>query len=105
MTRDEAKKHIEEICGKGWLPLVDKAFDRLPTGVTIRCAFQKYGRLEFDIEPWDDPYKNGYLLDIAYESEAMCEVCGEAASEQIVDGWVTTLCDPHFVELSGGVIR
>ena len=99
MTRDEAKKQIEEICGKGWLPLVDKAFDRLPPGVTIECAFQKYGQLRFDTTPQDETYKK-YLFDIAEESEAMCEVCGEAASEQIVDGWITTVCELHFAELS-----
>ncbi|WP_394537687.1 hypothetical protein PRJ39_16490 [Lysobacter enzymogenes] len=99
MTLDEARQHIEVHCGKGWLPLVDKAFDRLPPGLTIACAFQKYGRLKFDTTARDEAYDE-YLSDIADESAAMCEVCGEAASEQIVDGWVTTLCDPHFAELS-----
>ncbi|MFK3651032.1 hypothetical protein ACI2IY_21735 [Lysobacter enzymogenes] len=51
MTRDEAKQWIEETCGKGWLPLVDKAFDSLPSEVTIVEAFQKYGHLEFRIDP------------------------------------------------------
>lgn len=102
MTRDEAKQWIEQTCGKGWLPLVDKAFDSLPPGVTIVEAFQKYGHLEFRISPWDHPAKS-YLVDLGYESEAMCEVCGADASEQIVDGWIRTLCQPHFVSLSGGV--
>ena len=94
MTRAEAKQLILEACGAGWLPLVDRAFDSLPAGVTITETFQKYGRLTFRIDPHGHSYEQ-FLDEINWESANICEICGAVGSEKIVDGWITALCDLH----------
>ena len=48
MGRQEAKEWISKACGKGWLKLVDDVYDKLPEGIEIIQAYQKWAGLNFD---------------------------------------------------------
>ncbi|MEZ4450489.1 MAG: hypothetical protein R3B09_13500 [Nannocystaceae bacterium] len=95
MTRDEAKAWIEETCGRGWLDLVDRAYDARPAHVTILQAFQKWGALRFDVDAHDEDFAE-VLEAIEAESIETCERCGANGGPTILDGWETTLCDADF---------
>ncbi|MDQ1921216.1 hypothetical protein [Massilia pseudoviolaceinigra] len=95
LSRLQAKEAIHKNCGAGWLPLADEVFDKLPSNIIITCAFQKFGALRFDWDPRDDGEFDAFLKDVAQRSLGMCETCGEAGIEMIIDSWVVTRCDPH----------
>jgi len=92
ITREEAKNHIKKTCGEGWLNLVDQVFDKLPPGCVITQTYQKWGALMFDVDPYNEEFES-YLKNIEYQSEEMCEICGESGDEKIVNNWVETLCN------------
>ncbi len=75
MDRQEAKFRIKKTCGRGWLPLVDVIFDRLPGGIEIASIYQKWGALTVDIEPKDVDFQ-AFLQDTSTKSTKICEICG-----------------------------
>ncbi len=92
MDIKEAKKWIEKTCGKGWFPLIEEVYARLPSGVTITTVYQKWGALRFDCDLWDDKFEE-YLEEVEEKSMKTCEVCGKQGGEKIVNDWVETLCE------------
>ena len=95
MTRREAKDWIEKTCGRGWLPLVDRAYDALPVHLTIVQAYQKWGALRFDVDAKDEAFA-AVLEALLTESLETCEQCGAPGGATIVEGWETTLCNAHY---------
>jgi len=57
--------------------------------------------VEFRIDRDDEAFKT-FLDEITEQSGEMCEVCGEAGTEQIANRWISTLCGRHFVERTAG---
>ena len=94
MEITEAKEWIVKTCGEGWMPLVEEAYEKLPSTISISCVYQKWGVLKFDCEPWDEGFES-FLEDIEERSMGICEKCGGAGAEKIIDGWVHTRCDLH----------
>jgi hypothetical protein len=95
LTRLQAREAIRDNCGEGWLPLVDEVFENLPPHISITCAFQKWGALRFDLDAYDDSAFTDYLDDVAERSLEICETCGAAGIEMIIDSWTVTRCDLH----------
>jgi hypothetical protein len=95
MNKEEAKIHIRNTCGNGWMTLVDILYDNKPENINITQVFQKWGGLKIDYEGEDDNFD--YLAEIVYYiSQKMCEICGESGRIAIINGWDTTLCDWHY---------
>jgi hypothetical protein len=94
MTREQARRWIGEECGyPGWLGLVDRVFDALPPHVWVEQVFQKWGSLRFDLEHVveDEPFAE-YVESIERLSTTICDTCGGAGVEHVVDGWERTIC-------------
>ena len=95
VSHENAKNHISETCGKGWLTFVDIIYDNLTSEITINSVAQKYGGLKVDYIGENENFK--YLTEnIYYLSQFTCEKCGKSAKKSIIDDWETTLCDLHF---------
>jgi hypothetical protein len=95
LTWLQAREAIRDNCGEGWLPLVDEVFENLPPNILITYAFQKWGALKFDLESYDDTAFIEYLDDVAERSLGICETCGAAGIEMIINSWTVTRCDLH----------
>ncbi len=95
LTRLQAREAIRKNCGEGWLPLVDEVFTNLPPHILITCAFQKWGALRFEFVPHDDAAFAEYLEEVKDRSLGMCEKCGEAGVEMIIDSWTVIRCELH----------
>lgn len=81
--------------GKGWHPLVDEAAERLNgIGVKVLSHFEKYGTLQFNVEP--EPVEATIILgEIEDRSQHICEMCGADGpeiSEDMFHGYAKTLC-------------
>ncbi len=97
LSKEEAKKFIENTCGKGWLTLVDILYDNCPENIVITEVFQKYSGLEVRFEGRDENFE--YLKEsLNTVSQKMCEICGQSGEYTIINGWETTLCELHFDE-------
>jgi len=94
MNKTEAIEHIRKTCGDGWLPLVEEVYEHLPPGMSVTQAFQKWGGLHFEYRPLTEEFE-AYLETVENRSLEMCEQCGAAGSERIIDDWVHTRCDLH----------
>lgn len=57
--------------------------------------------LRFDCNPWDDAECEACLEDVAERSVGVCDTCGEAGIEMMIDGWIVTRCDVHSTDMSG----
>lgn len=91
--RAAARSWIAQCGYPGWLALVDEVYDRLPPGLQIRQAYQKWAELRFDVDV-DDAAFEAFLVEIADRSATICGVCGGAGRRQTVEGWDETICDP-----------
>lgn len=94
MNRVEAIAWIENVCGSGWVPLIDEVYENLPTTITIQSVYQKWGALQFDCVPWDNEFEI-FLEYIENKSLGICEVCGEFGTESNIRGWAHTRCELH----------
>jgi hypothetical protein len=94
MNKTRAMSWINEVCGAGWLPLVEEVFDQLPADVQVEQVYQKYGSLRFDLIPRRCEFAS-YVKSVEERSLGMCEICGEPGTEKIVDCWVRTRCETH----------
>ena len=90
----KTQAHIEATCGKGWLPLVEEVYQKLPSHLKITQAYQKWGELCFDLDQEDEAF-GAILEEIQLRSSQMCEICGADGKERIVDNWVHTRCASH----------
>lgn len=82
--------------GSGWAELVRRAFEALPEGHTIVQVKEKFGSLRIYFEPNQRAYED--LLDqLASESLAICEVCGNSGRLRTDRYWQRTLCDEHAI--------
>lgn len=95
VAREKAKQWVSENHGKGWLPLVDKVYDGLPAHVDITEISERWGQLIFKSDPADPDFED-FLSDIQYESEHICELCGNAGYSMVVENWERALCNPCF---------
>lgn len=81
--------------GKGWHPLVDEAAEKLNgIGVKVFSHYEKYGTLQFDVEPVSME-AIAVLNEIEDRSQHICEMCGAAGPEvsgDVLHGYVKTLC-------------
>ena len=94
MGRQEAKEWISKTCGKGWLKLVDDVYDKLPEGVEIIQAYQKWAGLHFDTTEHDEQFEL-YLLEIQRISRETCEKCGIKGFHYVIENWEYTRCREH----------
>jgi hypothetical protein len=97
MDITQAKTHIMETCGAGWLNLVDIAYDNKPDNIVITEVFQKWGGLMIGYQGEDELF-NELVDHIYYISTKICEICGKSACISVMDGWETALCDVHYQE-------
>lgn len=58
---------------------------------------QKFGYLKVHMSHYV-PQIQGIISMAEAMSCYMCEVCGAAANQRNVRGWITTLCDSHYQE-------
>lgn len=79
--------------GKGWGPLVERAFAALPEGVIIDQVKEKFGALTIYITPYNEEFAN-LLQELANESLKTCEECGQPGVLRAAS-WLRTLCDEH----------
>lgn len=93
-TKEESKKWIQKTCGTGWLKLVDEVYDKLPNNLQINQAYQKWGRLMFDLEQENENFEK-FLETIEEKSSETCEKCGSIGQEVIITGWMHTRCTDH----------
>lgn len=101
MTKEEAKQHLLKCNEAGWLKFIDSAFHNKPENVEITEVFEKWGALEIRFEG-ECEYFERVLERINQRSTEICEICGEKGEETVVGGWVTTLCNLHYNEVSNG---
>lgn len=75
--------------------MVDEAAERLNgIGVKVLSHFEKYGTLQFDVEPVSVEAIT-ILNEIEARSQHICEMCGTAGpevNEDVLNGYVKTLC-------------
>jgi len=95
MTREESKDWLKKTCGEGWFSLVDDVYNNLPNNLVVTSVYQKWGALNFDIEPWNEEFEH-YLEKITEKSMGVCEVCGAKGKERTINDWVHTLCENHY---------
>jgi hypothetical protein len=105
MNREQAKQAILKHNGAGWLPLVDKAYDFLANKAEVTEVFEKWGKLKIRIKNLNLDKDIGksidnFLSEIEEESSYICAVCGEEGVGQAVGGWLLTLCDKHYHEMT-----
>lgn len=90
------REHTKLIFGKGFHPLIDKLFNRIPEE-NIFDIKSKYGRIDTTTQGLSDE-DDDFCLEIERESENTCEVCGEKGELKDINGWITALCDKHYKE-------
>lgn len=95
VAREKAKQWVEENHGDGWLPLVDKVYDRLPEHIRIMEVSERWGQLIFKADPCDADFED-FLWDIQHESGHICELCGNPGYSMVVENWERALCNPCF---------
>lgn len=97
MNKEDAKRHIQETCGSGWINLIEIVFDNKPENIEITEVFQKWAGLKVKFNGESEQFQ--YMLDCIYEvSQKMCEICGKSGHYVIIDGWETSLCHQHYEE-------
>lgn len=94
MNKHEAIKWIGGKCGSGWLPLVERIYNEIPTGTVVSSVYQKWGSLMFDATPWNDTVETVHD-DIEAISLKTCEICGTEGKETEIAGWRHTRCEKH----------
>ena len=96
MNRLEAIKWINDKCGEGWIPLVERIYNNIPTGTVVSSVYQKWGALMFDASPWNDAIESLHD-DIEKISLKTCEICGSEGKQHKITGWVHVRCEKHSV--------
>lgn len=96
LTREEAKKHISETCGQGWLPLIDSIYDNQPQNVEIKDILEKWGSLEVEYEGENGDFER-LAMKICLDSEEICMICGEKGDLKNLDYKDYALCKTHFL--------
>ncbi|MFU0828931.1 MAG: hypothetical protein ACFWTJ_15615 [Lachnoclostridium sp.] len=88
---------MEHFVGKGWLKLIEDNIPKLEAlGAKITApAYEKYGLLRINVDN-ETPEVLDLLHKIEEESGHICEECGEAGEERVVNDWVRTLCDECY---------
>jgi len=92
----KTREHTKLIFGKGFHPLIDNLFNRIPEE-NIFDIKSKYGRIDITTQGLSDE-DDDFCLEIERESENTCEVCGKKGELKNVNGWITALCDKHYKE-------
>ncbi|AWM92544.1 hypothetical protein DJ564_17865 [Pseudomonas sp. 31-12] len=89
-------------CGDGWLVLLDTLCGEIQRHVDANNLLQvearqvkeKYGGLRFYYTGGDDIIHE--LVKLAEDlSNITCDICGGAASSEVIQGWVVTRCNLH----------
>lgn len=94
-------------CGPGWYDILDRLCGELigmakNDGLQLPCVLQikeKFGTLRFYIDRGSEEM-DARIHKAEVESSTVCELCGEPGERTIIDGWFSTVCQRHVVELS-----
>jgi hypothetical protein len=85
---------------KGWYPLIKELIeDLIALGWNKQtCQVkEKFGSLRFYINEGSDEVFNR-ITKAERDSYEICETCGEKGELRKDLGWISTLCDKHYIE-------
>lgn len=86
-------KHIVKECGPGWDRLVDPLIERCRAeGVEILQIKEKFGSLRFYVGEASEELHDA-VSQAEFDSQRICEQCGEPGICRSDRGWLRTLCD------------
>ena len=90
----------------GWAQIIRDLFAVMPPNVQVSQVKEKFGGLRFYYgwsheQPYDETAREEFQQHVTVAenlSYKTCEVCG-APGVTRPHGWITTLCDPHDIEM------
>lgn len=93
-------------CGDGWYSLIDHLCSWLQWSnynsrpqVEASQVKEKFGGLRFYIDGGDE-WQDGAISFAESISFIICETCGDRGELRSDHGWLSTLCDKCYVEIS-----
>ena len=93
-------EEAKEMCGKGWLELIEKVYQNKPIRIDITDIKEKMGWLRIyfsgneglSFEDWNK--FSDLVSNVEDESMTICEECGENAEiKETKTKWLKCLCD------------
>lgn len=86
----------KECVGPGWAGLIDVLYTAMPDMVVVSTVKEKFGCLRVYADGGDLNFEQ-LVNQLETVSNLICERCGKIGGRRSIGGWLTTLCDDHYI--------